>query len=88
MLSCKDVTEKLSADIDDELTVLERLSVRFHQFICSDCKQAAQNMRALVISLKDRPPVLGKDEPAEPVSEEYVDRIMATLEAQRKNPDA
>lgn len=86
MLSCKDVTQKLSADIDGELTMLERLSVRFHQFICADCKRAAQNMRALVIGLKDRPPQ--QSETAEPVSAEYIDRVMATLEAQGKKPDA
>ena len=50
MLSCKEVTDKLSADIDRELPLLDRLSVRLHQFICKDCRHAGMNIRALVDS--------------------------------------
>lgn len=80
MLSCKEVTDKLSADIDRELSLLDRLSVRLHQFICKDCRHAAMNMRALVGSLKDRPPSIAVPDESEPVDEEFVERVLVALE--------
>lgn len=92
MLSCEKATDKLSAQLDGELSLRERAALRFHQFICSDCKSAAQNFRSLVNSMRDRPPV-GLDPSASntqsaagtPVQtsaseEAYVDRIMQALE--------
>ena len=53
--------------------------MRLHYFLCSDCKQAAANMRALVASMQGRPPspdaLLDDD-----VSEDYVDRVMQALD--------
>ena len=87
MLSCKQMTDKLSAQLDGELSVFERLSVRFHQFLCEDCKQAAANMHALVSSMKDRPPAPvspSESGPEDRVDEEYVDRIMAALKEKQE----
>lgn len=80
MLSCKEVTDKLSADIDRELPLFDRLSVRLHQFICKDCRHAGMNMRALVDSLKDRPPTIAVSDEAEQVDEEFVERVLLALE--------
>ncbi len=79
MLSCKDMIGKLSAGVDGELTVLERLSVRFHQFICRDCRIAARNFRALVLSMKNRPPVMAEPGDLKAVDDEFVDRVMAAM---------
>ena len=83
MLSCKQMTDKLSAEVDGELSVFDRLSVRFHQFICEDCKQAAANMRALVTSMKNRPPSAVDSDLADAPDEDYVNRVMAALEAEK-----
>jgi len=95
VLSCEKATDQLSAQLDGELTLRERIALRFHQFICSDCKDAAQNFRALVVSLRDResavlspPPPREADASAESTPEsptdagqdEYVDRVMQALE--------
>ena len=80
MLSCKEVTDKLSADIDRELPLLDRMSVRLHHFICKDCRHAAMNMRALVDSLKDRPPSMPEPGEMESVDEEFVERVLLALE--------
>ena len=93
MLSCKQVTDKLSAQIDGELPLLDRLTVRFHQFMCSDCKQAAVNLGALVGSMKGRPPLVAVPpdengiqhhserelEDPDSIDEEFIDRIMDSL---------
>ena len=92
MLSCKQATDNLNAHIDGELSVFDRLAVRFHQFICEDCKHAAANMQALVSSMKDRPPASlapsdssksSSGNATDGVDEEYVDRIMAALNSER-----
>jgi len=73
----------------------ERLALRFHQFICADCKAAAHNFRSLVASLRDReptvpPPPAAMDAdadtgstdqtPTDAAQDEYVDRVMQALE--------
>ena len=80
MLSCQDVTDKLSAQIDGELSVKDRLALRLHQFICKDCRNAATNMRALVLGLRDRQPA----EEHPPVSDDYVERVMRALNDEQK----
>jgi len=81
MLSCKDATNSLSDHIDAELSFFDRISMRLHFLVCSDCKRAAANMRSLVASMHGRPPapdaVLGDG-----VSEDYVDRVMQALDKQ------
>ena len=84
MLSCEQATEKLSEQIDGELSLRERAALRFHQFICSDCKAAAKNMRSLVLSLRDRTPTASTEDV---VQDDYVDRVMQALEeSERQDP--
>lgn len=78
MLSCEQVTGKLSAHIDGDLSLRERAALRLHQFLCSDCKAAAQNMRSLVQSLRDRPPAVIAEEDA--LQNDYIDQVMRALE--------
>lgn len=79
MLSCKDATDKLSAQIDGELGLGERVSLRLHQFLCSDCRRFASQMKLLVVSMKDRPPAESA-QPSESVDEAYADRILQALD--------
>ncbi len=79
MLSCKGATDRLSADMDGELSLFNRWSLRLHQFICSNCRQAAVNMRALVRSMKHRPPSAEQAAIVDSVDEEYIDRVMEAL---------
>ncbi len=78
MLSCEQVTDKLSAQIDGDLSLSERTALRVHQFLCSDCKAAAQNMRSLVQSLRDRSPAVIAEE--DTLHNDYVDQVMRALE--------
>lgn len=80
MLSCEQVTGKLSAQIDGELPLREWAALRFHQFLCSDCKAAATNMRSLVASLRNRLPVVIAAEEAP--NDAYVERVMQALEGE------
>lgn len=79
MLSCKGATARLSAEIDGELGLLDRWSLRLHQFICSDCRQAALNLRALVGSMRHRPPSAAQAAIEDGVDEAYVERVMEAL---------
>lgn len=81
MLSCEQATAKLSAQIDGELSLRERAALWIHQFICSDCKVVAQNLRSLVRSMRDRAPAVLEEREA--VQDDYVDRVMLALEQER-----
>lgn len=80
MLSCKDATAKLSAQIDGELGLGERVSLRLHQFLCADCRRFAEQMKQLVVSMKDRPPAA----PLESVDEDYAERVLQALDNERR----
>ena len=59
--------------------------MRFHQFVCIDCRVVAKNMRSLVTSLRERTPVVifEKDK----VQDGYVDLVMQALEREGADRD-
>ena len=51
MLSCKEVAEKASAYIDNELPLKTRLSIRMHLFMCYKCQRYIQQLKTTIQSL-------------------------------------
>ena len=44
MLSCKDVTEQASRALDEPQGLVARLGMRFHLFMCVDCRRYVQQL--------------------------------------------
>lgn len=47
MLSCKEVSLLTSRSMDSQLTLAERLAVRFHLFYCRGCTRFREQVRFL-----------------------------------------
>jgi len=47
MISCKDVSELVSASLDRQLSTWERVKVRTHLFICKGCGNFSRQMKVL-----------------------------------------
>ena len=47
MLSCKELTEVCSAEMERPLTLGERLSLRVHLMMCSGCTNYRQQLKTL-----------------------------------------
>ena len=47
MLSCKDVTRKLTESLDRELTLAERLQLEMHLAMCQGCRNFKKQMSFL-----------------------------------------
>ena len=52
MLSCKQASEIISQSLDRRLSLRERLSLRFHTFICEACRRFGQQLNTLRVALK------------------------------------
>ncbi len=47
MDNCKQITRLVSEELDRELTLAERLRVRFHLMMCAGCTNFARQMQVL-----------------------------------------
>ena len=48
MMSCKDVANLASDYLEKDLPLLRRMSLRFHLFMCIDCRKFVRGIRTLV----------------------------------------
>ncbi|MDH3326527.1 MAG: zf-HC2 domain-containing protein [Gammaproteobacteria bacterium] len=48
MLSCKDISHLASDHIDDNLSLLMKIKVKFHLFICHKCRDFIKQFRTTV----------------------------------------
>lgn len=62
--TCRDVSKRASAYLDDELGLRERLSLRAHLFICVNCRRYVAQLAATLNLVRHRE-WAGKDEEAE-----------------------
>lgn len=90
MLTCKQATDNLSAQIDGELPFMLAVKQRIHQFMCRDCRAAAANLRALVASLRDRQPAVDDTPAGIHADGALVEKIMGRLseDGSASGPDA
>lgn len=54
MMNCKQAAELICQSLDRPLTLLERLSLRFHVFMCRHCKGFEAQNRALLDLFEQR----------------------------------
>lgn len=47
MLSCEDISHRISESLDRKLPLRERLGLKMHLFMCNACRQVASQMRLL-----------------------------------------
>jgi ppGpp synthetase/RelA/SpoT-type nucleotidyltranferase len=52
MIDCKQASQLISKSLDRRLSLRERLSLRFHTFICEACRRFGQQLNALRVALK------------------------------------
>jgi predicted anti-sigma-YlaC factor YlaD len=73
MLSCRDVTALASDHLDGVLPLRQRMAIRLHLLMCVHCRRFARQLRALVLSLRQRSRGIL-------VSDEFVERVLAQLD--------
>jgi hypothetical protein len=73
MLSCRDVTPLASDHLDHMLPFRQRVAIRLHRLMCVHCRRFARQLRTLVLSLSKRSRGI-------PVSDEFVERVLARLD--------
>lgn len=76
MLTCKDVAERASRHLDDDLPAMERAQLRMHLAMCKACARYVEQMRATVGLL----PIAA----TEPLDSAVEDQVMARLAAARR----
>ena len=52
MLTCKEVTQKVSQSLDRQLTLRERLSVRMHLLFCYACRRFVKQLSLLTTAVQ------------------------------------
>lgn len=52
MIDCKQASQLISKSLDRRLSLGERLSLRFHTFICEACRRFGQQLNILRVALK------------------------------------
>lgn len=58
MLSCRDVTERASDYLEDDITPRQRLAIRLHLMMCRHCRRLVKQLSLLRTSLRRRQPQL------------------------------
>lgn len=81
MLNCRQVAEHVSAMMDGELSLRERLSVRMHLLMCVHCRRFQRHLHSMVSALRSREPSTG------PVDSVFVERLVNRLEDLTKQKD-
>lgn len=76
MLSCREVTRRASDYVDHELSLRERLAVRFHLLMCVKCRRLVRHLRCLVAAMAMR-----AEKPVRPVDAAYIEQILTRLPA-------
>jgi len=61
MLTCKTVSRKVSAAMDEPITLADRLRVRMHLLMCPACRRFEQQMEILRVAIRS----LWKEAPVE-----------------------
>jgi len=80
MLSCKDVTARVSASLDRELSLRERLAVNLHLVICTACRRMVRQMELLrLVSRRLASEDAEKDMEMKTLSQEARQRIRQRL---------
>ena len=72
MLSCKDITEKASEYLDQELPFFTRLKVKIHLRMCQNCDRYVKQLQITIRAL-------GKMNKPETVTDAKVDSILNNL---------
>jgi predicted anti-sigma-YlaC factor YlaD len=85
MLSCKDVTARVSASLDRELPLRERLAVKLHLAMCVACRRMARQM-ALLSEASRRLAMEGTGKDTETLTHESKQRIWQQLQKAARNP--
>lgn len=86
MLSCRDFAQRYASDfIDRQLGWRERARVRFHLFLCDNCRRFAAQLRVVRALLRRKSaPAVARD--AEPALQSLADRLHAAHTAQNNSP--
>ena len=80
MLRCKDVADKASAYIDNELPLSTRFSIKLHLFMCKKCKRYVDQLKTTIKSLAGLRNYQ-TDLPTEEVSKELLDEFRKSNDA-------
>ena len=81
MLSCKNVSSKVSESLDRKLTLRERFSVSIHLVMCKACQRFARQMELIrAISRRYGAAEEGLDKKQEALSECARQRILERLQ--------
>jgi len=82
VLSCRELHEQHASDhVDGCLSARNRLAVRLHLALCSNCRRFIQQLRRVKSVLRERPDVALPDSEAKPLAT----RLQAALREQQKN---
>ncbi len=66
MLTCKEITELVSKEVDDSLSLKERLDMGMHIMMCGACRNYRSNVRFLRRACQEAAtPTRGSDETKE-----------------------
>ena len=71
MLKCRDVTEMTTDYLEGDLTLPQRVGMRWHLSFCSFCRRHLKQVRATISLLRAMPP--------EPLAKLTEDRIVASV---------
>ena len=82
MLSCRELHEQYASDhMDGCQSRRERLAVRLHLALCSNCRRFMRQLRLVKSVLREGPDVALHDSEAKPLAA----RLQAALREQQKN---
>jgi len=82
VLTCKDVSFKISKSLDIKLSLSERIMVKTHLLMCKSCRRFSSQMQLLHIHSKDNKMFLDnlEEQPKENLPEDARQRIMRRLD--------
>lgn len=84
MLNCRQVTERASALIDDELSWMQRLQMRLHLAMCKHCSRFVRQLRLLRDLVGQRRQPAGESLPESEVRR-ILDRLPLPPQDQRED---
>jgi len=71
MLSCREVTEKASEYIDQNMPLGQRINFQMHLFMCKHCRQYLKQMRGVISIVKLHQPKISNEQ-----AQQIVDRLL------------
>lgn len=78
MLTCKDLAARAGRYLDRDLSWRERMSVRFHLFLCDNCRRYLFQLRLMLAALRGRALV---------ADDQAVARVMARIARDQAHDD-